>query len=136
MWWLPILRMPNKHGHAFVTHLLELEQRPVTVVHTGVIEPRLAKDLLARGIDDIVFKPFNFSILAAKVKALVERRFPPIDPNNRGARSSEDEIAVLSHTLLDESANDTPVAASDLEDKLSAYRRSCRSPRPPATFTR
>jgi DNA-binding response OmpR family regulator len=68
------LKMPNKHGHALATHLLSLEHRPVIVVHTGVIEPRLAKDLLARGVDDILFKPCDFEVLAAKVKALVQRR--------------------------------------------------------------
>ena len=68
------LKMPNKHGHALAIHLLTLSPRPVIVVHTGVIEPRLAKDLLVRGVDDIVFKPFDFSLLAAKVKALVERK--------------------------------------------------------------
>ena len=68
------LKMPNKHGHALAVHLLTLSPRPVIVVHTSVVEPKLAKDLLVRGVDDILFKPFDFSLLAAKVKALVERR--------------------------------------------------------------
>lgn len=67
------LRMPNKHGHALATFLLEMERRPVILVHTGVVEPRLAKDLLTRGVDDILFKPTDFGFLAAKARALVER---------------------------------------------------------------
>src|ERR1700761_6227973 len=63
------LRMPNKHGHALAVGLLTLKPRPVIVVHTGVVEPKLAKDLLARGVDDILFKPCDFGLLAAKVKA-------------------------------------------------------------------
>lgn len=68
------LRMPNMHGHALVQRLLERSPRPLIVVHTGVIEPKLAQDLLKRGVDDILFKPINFTFLAAKAMALVERR--------------------------------------------------------------
>jgi CheY-like chemotaxis protein len=68
------LRMPNKHGHALAVRLLDLEDRPVIVVHTGVCEPRLTKDLLIRGVDDVLFKPCDFGLLAAKVRALVDRR--------------------------------------------------------------
>ncbi|QDU25318.1 Response regulator MprA [Anatilimnocola aggregata] len=68
------LRMPNQHGHALATHLLAAQRRPVVIIHTGVMEPKLAKDLIVRGVDDILFKPTDFSVLAAKVKALVKRR--------------------------------------------------------------
>ena len=68
------LKMPNKHGHALAVQLLGSTPRPVIVIHTGVIEPKLAKDLLTRGVDDILFKPFDFSVLGHKVKTLVERR--------------------------------------------------------------
>jgi len=68
------LKMPNKNGHALALELLQRPDRPLIVVYTGVIEPRLAKDLLARGVDDIQFKPVDFGVLAAKVKAMVERR--------------------------------------------------------------
>lgn len=68
------LRMPEMNGHALAVDLLTLPSRPVVVVLTGVTEPRLAKDLIARGVDDILFKPIDQSILASKVRALVERR--------------------------------------------------------------
>ena len=84
------LRMPNKHGHALATHLLTLPRRPVIVVHTSVIEPKLARDLLARGVDDIVFKPFDLSILAAKMRVLVDRR--AADGNPSQARSGAERL--------------------------------------------
>jgi CheY-like chemotaxis protein/HD-like signal output (HDOD) protein len=67
------LRMPIRHGHALVQDLLKLEKRPLIVVLTGMDDPRLTKDMIARGVDDIVFKPVNFLAFAAKVKALVLR---------------------------------------------------------------
>jgi DNA-binding response OmpR family regulator len=70
------LRMPRMHGYAFTTYLLAQKRKPVMVVHTGITEPRLANDLLMRGVDDIIFKPFDCGVLALKVKALVNRRFP------------------------------------------------------------
>lgn len=68
------LRMPNQHGYALAENLLSWEHRPVIIVHTGVLEPRLATTLLSQGVDDILFKPTDFSFLAAKAKTLVTRR--------------------------------------------------------------
>lgn len=68
------LAMPVRHGHALAVEVLTRADRPLVVVLTGVAEPRLAKDLLARGVDDIVFKPVHFAAFAAKVRSLVNRR--------------------------------------------------------------
>lgn len=74
------LQMPNRNGHALAVGLLEQADRPLIVVLTGVVEPKLAKDLMARGIDDIVFKPVDFPTFAAKVRAMVSRRRAPVTP--------------------------------------------------------
>ena len=68
------LHMPNKNGHSLVTELLERERRPMIVVHTAVLEPRLTKDLMGRGVDDIVYKPTDYRVLAVKTRCLVARR--------------------------------------------------------------
>jgi HD-like signal output (HDOD) protein/CheY-like chemotaxis protein len=68
------LRMPNKHGHALTIELLERPNPPVVVVHSSVDDPRMTKDLMARGVDDIIYKPANYVAFAAKAKALVLRR--------------------------------------------------------------
>jgi DNA-binding response OmpR family regulator len=47
------LVLPGKNGHSLTVDLLAKPDRPLIVVVTGVLEPRLAKDLLARGIEDI-----------------------------------------------------------------------------------
>lgn len=68
------LRMPNMHGHTLVQRLLDMPSRPAIVVHTGVLEPKLATDLLKRGVDDILYKPVDFAFLAIKVASHVEKR--------------------------------------------------------------
>jgi DNA-binding response OmpR family regulator len=68
------LRMPEMNGHALAIELLGRAERPTVVVLTGVTEPKLATDLIARGIDDIIFKPIDPGILSAKVRALADRR--------------------------------------------------------------
>lgn len=70
------LCMPNKHGHALSVELLARERvsAPVIVVHTSVDDPRMTKDLLMRGVDDVVYKPTNYAAFAAKMRALVSRR--------------------------------------------------------------
>jgi DNA-binding response OmpR family regulator len=70
------LLMPKRHGHSLAVELLSLPERPLVVVLTGVLEPKLAKDLLMRGVDDIQFKPLNFSTFAAKMRCLIDRRKP------------------------------------------------------------
>jgi HD-like signal output (HDOD) protein/ActR/RegA family two-component response regulator len=123
------LRMPNKHGHALATHLLKLPRRPVIVVHTSVIEPKLARDLLARGVDDIMFKPFDLSILAAKMRVLVDRR--AADGNRGQARSGRgtplegadgkaDELRDLLH---ESSSLDVPVPILNIKSKLASLSR-------------
>jgi DNA-binding response OmpR family regulator/HD-like signal output (HDOD) protein len=118
------LLMPNKHGHALATHLLTLHRRPVIVIHTGFSEPRLAKDLLERGVDDIIFKPFNFSILAAKVKALVERRFPTTNSGAFGSNSTQGAAGDMhDDPQQDESPESWCVTLANLNGKLSRLSR-------------
>ncbi len=70
------LRMPKMHGHALALDLLHASQSPVPVIviHTSLDDPRLTKDLLIRGVNDVVCKPTNYPVLAAKMKALAIRR--------------------------------------------------------------
>ncbi|MCA9018217.1 MAG: response regulator, partial [Planctomycetaceae bacterium] len=68
------LHMPNKNGHSLSVDMLEIEFRPVIMVHTAIEEPSLVKDLTFRGVDDVSFKPTNYEILASKARGLVERR--------------------------------------------------------------
>jgi CheY-like chemotaxis protein len=58
------LHMPNVNGHTLCVELLEKTPRPTIVVLTGITEPRLAKDLLARGVERVLFKPINCVNLA------------------------------------------------------------------------
>jgi DNA-binding response OmpR family regulator len=74
------LRMPNVHGHALAVELLAHEKRPVVFVVTGVAEPKLAKDLLARGVDDIFFKPVDHEMLALKIATHLERKAQASEP--------------------------------------------------------
>ncbi len=117
------LKMPNKHGHALATQLLALDERPVIIVHTGVIEPRLARDLLNRGVDDILFKPIDFNLLAAKAIALVERRQSSPASNQGPARSHESPADEERKSIVEDSRGDAYVTLSVLENKLSGLSR-------------
>ena len=68
------LQMPNGHGHALAMDLLALDDRPAIAILTGMLDPRLAKDLIGRGVDLVEFKPVRYDLLIAKIKALVNRR--------------------------------------------------------------
>jgi len=78
------LRMPNKHGHALAVDVLAGELRPTIIVHSSVDDARLTKDLIIRGVDDVVYKPTNYEALAAKAKGMVIRdRKQAEQPNER-----------------------------------------------------
>jgi DNA-binding response OmpR family regulator/HD-like signal output (HDOD) protein len=114
------LKMPNKHGHALAVYLLALKPRPVIIVHTGVAEPKVAKDLLARGVDDIVFKPFDFNLLAVKTKALVERR----QSQDAGVQKRPDTMTgELQSTLLEIAPDGIPITLENIESRLSGLSR-------------
>ena len=68
------LRMPEMNGHSLAVELLAMVHRPAVIVLTGVLEPRLARDLLRRGVDDIIAKPANYDFLVLKARTLAERR--------------------------------------------------------------
>jgi CheY-like chemotaxis protein len=68
------LRMPDVNGHRLATELLSLAQRPVIAILTGVEEPKLATDLVARGVDRIFYKPVNCLEFASDLLSIVEQR--------------------------------------------------------------
>jgi CheY-like chemotaxis protein len=68
------LRMANGNGYSLTTDVLERVERPLIVILTGVLEPRLAQDLVRRGVDDIMFKPVDYEMFAGKVAGLMARR--------------------------------------------------------------
>lgn len=65
------LRMPHRHGHSFVCELLERPQRPRVFVVTGLSEPRLARELVVRGVEDVLQKPIAYDELAIKLLASI-----------------------------------------------------------------
>lgn len=81
------LRMPRENGHALATKILARRPRPRIVILTGVLEPSLADDLIARGADEIAFKPVDYREFALKVKQLVrDRGGDEVQSNNGGPR--------------------------------------------------
>lgn len=68
------LRMPKKHGYALAKEILALNPSPMVVVHSSIDDPRLTKDLILMGVDDIVYKPTNYAAIAAKFRGLILRR--------------------------------------------------------------
>ena len=68
------LQMPEANGHKLAIDLLALPRRPVVLIVTGIIEPKISSDLRARGVDDVLYKPVEFGALAKQALALVEER--------------------------------------------------------------
>lgn len=110
------LCMPNRHGHALASELVQKPDRPLVVVLTALSDPRMTKDLLARGVDDVILKPVEYSSFAAKLRALVNRRVSRPPPKPEAARS-ENSSAADSAALNDPAANSQ--AAADFAAELA-----------------
>lgn len=75
------LKMPGRNGHSLAVELLEQKRPPLIAIHTGVTESRITEDLMYRGVADIVFKPANYELFAAKMRGLV-RHHRNVDIND------------------------------------------------------
>lgn len=67
------LRMPQRNGHSLAVELLNRPSPPRVLVVTGLAEPRLIRDLIDRGVDDVIFKPVNYDVLAIKVASIAAK---------------------------------------------------------------
>jgi HD-like signal output (HDOD) protein/ActR/RegA family two-component response regulator len=114
------LRASNRQGEPFITELLQCKPRPLIIVQTGTLEPRLADELRARGVDEIFFNPVDCGQMAAKIKLLLDRR---------GRKSSADDDhtvqrkATTSTMAGDEGSLEVPVSSSQLTAKMSELSR-------------
>lgn len=93
------LRMPKKHGHEFATELRSNGFTGLIFVVTGVNEPRLATDLIGRGVTDIATKPVDYKFFCAKVLAMLERGDVGESPNAANADSVEARLERTSEGL-------------------------------------
>ena len=93
------LRMPHSNGHSLAVSLLAEPKPPTVIVLTGLSEPKLARDLLARGVRDVVFKPVNYFELADRLKEML----PPLTTNHMKPQVG---IAKEALAVPEESAND------------------------------
>lgn len=66
------LRMPRKHGHQLIVETLDKPNPPMVIAVTGLMEPKLVSDLIARGVVDVVQKPVPYDMLAVKIRAMYE----------------------------------------------------------------
>jgi response regulator RpfG family c-di-GMP phosphodiesterase len=68
------IRMPGMNGHELASKVLSTGRVPVVVVMTGMREPRLVSDLIARGVAAVEIKPLDFEVVAAMVHAYIDRQ--------------------------------------------------------------
>ncbi len=107
------LRMPRKHGHSLVLEILAVKDRPAIMVHTSIEDPRLLNDLLLLGVDDILYKPTDYALFAARARILVEQR--------RGVRNATD---------VPRSAGEFDELMSEVEQLHSQTRHAADANRP------
>ena len=68
------LNMPRKDGHLFVCELLEMSTQPIIIVISACSDPRMERDLRARGVDGFFLKPVDYKEVIAHVQGLLDER--------------------------------------------------------------
>jgi len=109
------LRMPRMHGHKLMLEALEKAAEVPFIVITGVTDPRVINDLYLRGAADVITKPFNFKLMALRVKHLLRRGPTGV----RGAGDSADPRELISRQLEG--------TAAILQNQLAEMTRSFES---------
>jgi DNA-binding response OmpR family regulator len=94
------LRMPKRNGHSLAVEVIGKDPRPLVIILTGILEPKLATDLIARGVDDIVFKPLDFNVFGAKVRALCERRQKKLNESTQPLSATPIDVVADADTDL------------------------------------
>ncbi len=85
------LCMPSVHGHTLAIEILSRPNRPLVVVHSGIADPRMTRELISRGVDDVIYKPANYAGFAAKAAVWAARR--------RSAATTSPEADILPASL-------------------------------------
>jgi DNA-binding response OmpR family regulator len=121
------LRMPGTNGHALAAELLQGSTRPLVAVLTGVVEPRLAKDLIVRGVDDLTFKPVDCRAYAAKLRALVIRSLMARHRELTSRANGDSAKAPGEHAFATSAGDEAEACAirldtPDLAERLSPLR--------------
>lgn len=96
------LRMPVRHGHRLVVETLQRKSPPMIVVLTGLVEPAIASDIMLRGVADLVLKPCDPDVCAAKWLAMLRYR---------------EQLAAVAHGDAPESA--AALGAATAEDSIA-----------------
>lgn len=99
------LRMPRCNGHSLSVELLQLEHRPAVVVVTGIAEPRLARDLKARGVAEIFYKPVSPMELVPRIESFAMERM-----DRMGQHVPVDAAAEKPDTTIVNPKSGTPAA--------------------------
>lgn len=107
------LRMPNRNGHALAVDLLNRNNAPSIFVFTGVAEPRLVKDLLVRGVQDVMTKPMDYKVLATKIRSRME-----VIAESRSTLSHDDCVIDETSDLEDRSSVEPFVNQEQIESRL------------------
>lgn len=117
------LRMPNKHGHELIVELLAdmPVPPPLIVVHSSVDHPRMVKDLILRGVDDVVPKPANYAAFAAKIRGVILRR--NMQPPDTQQRSAESEIVSVTAAQPEKHTITSPPTASQDDPAMRPERQ-------------
>jgi response regulator RpfG family c-di-GMP phosphodiesterase len=99
------LQMPKMHGHALISEILKRNPSQLVVIVTGVGDERLIIDLLVRGVQYVIPKPFHTDFFCACVLGVIER--------NREHAHKEESSLIDSRKNITEQIKQTSTTLSD-----------------------
>ena len=73
-------KIPHQHDRPLALELLQRADRPHVIVYADCIEPKLAQELIHRGADGVLTKPFDYDALVKNVESLVMGRTRRLRP--------------------------------------------------------
>lgn len=118
------LKMPYMDGYALAMEVLGGDAPPSVIVHTAHEDPGTVKDLIERGVDDVISKPTDYAIFAAKARGLVARR--KIDLQETTCADSTPAIDQATISVPPEvEAAESPIELAEQDLELSDIPKEC-----------
>jgi HD-like signal output (HDOD) protein/ActR/RegA family two-component response regulator len=105
-------KIVDSRNQPLALELVTLANRPHIIVYTDRAEPKLAQELIGRGADGVLSKPFDYEQLAAKAQRLIEGKRATEPTAHAAAHGASPQSPAAAPTL-------TPATAPVVDERMS-----------------
>lgn len=128
------LQMPYMDGYALAMEALGCAAPPKVIVHTAHEDPATVKALIERGVDDVISKPTDYAVFAAKARGIVARHKIGI-PETTCSDSTPAIDQGIDNVQSEVASAEAPTKFAEQDLEISDISKECSDPPTPPKAT-